>query len=327
MIDHRGEPSSGTRPEDDSSSGPSYGIGAVARRLGVPAPTLRTWNLRYGIGPSHRSPGGHRRYGDADLRRLEEMNRLIKAGLPPAEAAQAALGAGAVQRQSGQPGAVAVEEPEVPVGPGRPVPRPGPSAVTILTRAALNLDAVTVSRTLEAALSSHGVPWTWDHLVRPTFASIVRRQQATGADIHIEHLFSERLLAALTPLTGRPADPAHPRVILLTCADEEQHTLPLYALAATLTTAHRLETRLLGPRTPYPSLAAAIRRLAPAAVFIWSEREETGDPAPLADLPVLRPPTRVITGGYGWPVADLPPGVTHAESLPDAVTKILATLT
>ncbi|MFC7644672.1 MerR family transcriptional regulator [Streptosporangium lutulentum] len=34
-----------------------YGIGAVARRLGVPAPTLRTWNLRYGIGPSRRSPG------------------------------------------------------------------------------------------------------------------------------------------------------------------------------------------------------------------------------------------------------------------------------
>ncbi|WP_344746434.1 MerR family transcriptional regulator [Streptosporangium vulgare] len=37
---------------------PAYGIGAVARRLGVPAPTLRTWNLRYGVGPSRRSPGG-----------------------------------------------------------------------------------------------------------------------------------------------------------------------------------------------------------------------------------------------------------------------------
>lgn len=324
MIDHRGEPSSGNRPEDDSSSDPSYGIGAVARRLGVPAPTLRTWNLRYGIGPSQRSPGGHRRYGTADLRRLEEMNRLIKAGLPPAEAAQAALSGPGAETAVQEPGTSGTETvPE----PGRPVPRAGPSAVTILTRAALNLDAVTVSRTLEAALTTHGVSWTWDHLIRPTFAVILRRQQSTGADIDIEHLFSERLLAALTPLTGRPATPAHPRVILLTCADEEQHTLPVYALAATLTTAHHLETRLLGPRTPYPSLAAAIRRLAPAAVFIWSEREATGDPAPLANLPVLRPPTRVVTGGRGWPVADLPSGVIHADSLTDAVTKIRATLT
>src|SRR3954467_11332538 len=70
---------------------PGYGIGAVARRLGVPPPTLRTWNLRYGIGPSRRSPGGHRRYDDADLRRLEEMNRLIHAGMPPADAARQAL--------------------------------------------------------------------------------------------------------------------------------------------------------------------------------------------------------------------------------------------
>src|SRR3954447_13935490 len=74
---------------------PGYGIGAVARRLGVPAPTLRTWNLRYGIGPSRRSPGGHRRYDVGDLRRLEEMNRLIRTGVPAADAAREVLRGGA----------------------------------------------------------------------------------------------------------------------------------------------------------------------------------------------------------------------------------------
>lgn len=54
-----------------------YGIGAVSRLLGVPAPTLRTWNLRYGLGPSRRSAGGHRRYDAADLHRLREMKRQI----------------------------------------------------------------------------------------------------------------------------------------------------------------------------------------------------------------------------------------------------------
>ncbi len=36
--------------QNDPSSAASYGIGAVARRFGLPAPTLRTWDQRYGLG-------------------------------------------------------------------------------------------------------------------------------------------------------------------------------------------------------------------------------------------------------------------------------------
>ncbi|MFC6082170.1 MerR family transcriptional regulator [Sphaerisporangium aureirubrum] len=307
-----GEPS-GDQPDE----GPNYGIGAVARRLGVPAPTLRTWNLRYGIGPSHRSPGGHRRYAPADLRRLEEMNRLIKAGLPPAEAAHAALRAGTVLEPP--PAAVALAPPVA-------LPETRMPTVASLTRAAMNLDADTISRTVDAALAARGVAWTWDHLVLPAFDAISHRQEFTGAGIEIEHLFTERILAAFSPLTGRPATLAHPRMILLACAEEEQHTLPSYALAAALTSAHHLETRLLGPRTPYRSLSDAIRRLAPATVFIWSQQRSTGDPTPLRTLPLLRPPTRVITGGPGWHLQALPPAIGHAVSLTDAITKIRSTL-
>jgi DNA-binding transcriptional MerR regulator len=319
MSDHMDEPYPGDQPDD----GPSYGIGAVARRLGVPAPTLRTWNLRYGIGPSHRSPGGHRRYAPADLRRLEEMNRLIKAGLPPAEAAQTAL------RTTGEPSA---RTPALTAGPAIPLDPPThtteapvPTAA-VLTRAALNLDAGTVTRTLDAALAARGVVWTWDHLVLPALDAICRRQESTGAGVEIEHLFSQHLLSVLSKLTGRPLAPAHPRVILLACAEDEQHSLPCYALAATLTSAHDLETRLLGPRTPYTALADAIRRLAPAAVFIWSQQESTGDPAPLRALPTLRPPTRIVTGGPGWHLRSLPPAIQHAVSLTDAAAKIRSAL-
>ncbi|MEU8267455.1 MerR family transcriptional regulator [Sphaerisporangium sp. NPDC049002] len=297
--------------------GPSYGIGAVARRLGVPAPTLRTWNLRYGIGPSHRSPGGHRRYDAADLLRLEEMNRLIRAGLPPAEAAQAALGrtpadlgrtSGPVDRAVPEAGAVRV-----------------PSAA-VLARAALNLDGDAVVSGLGAALDEHGVAWTWERLVLPVFDAIIRRQDATGAGIEIEHLFSERLLSALSERAGRPARPSHPRAILLACAEDEQHSLPLYALAATLTTADRLETRILGPRTPYHALADAMRRIGPIVVFVWSQLDATGDPAPLRALPALRPASRIIVGGPGWWDERIPAGVARAFSLRDAVAQVRATL-
>ncbi|MDH2428078.1 MerR family transcriptional regulator [Sphaerisporangium sp. TRM90804] len=296
---------------DPGDDGPSYGIGAVARRLGVPAPTLRTWNLRYGIGPSRRSPGGHRRYDAADLVRLETMNRLIKAGLPPAEAAQAALNTR---------GAAA---PLPEVGAGTPA-RVASSAV--LARAALNLDAVAVVEHLDAALAAHGVAWTWERLALPVLDAICRRQETTGAGVEIEHLFSERLLSALSRLTGRPADPAHPRPVLLACAEDDQHSLPVYALAATLTSAHRLETRVLGPRTPYSALGDAMRRLGPVAVFVWSQLEATGDPAPLQRLPVLRPASRIVLGGPGWGDRRPPAGVARAHSLADAVTQVLAAL-
>ncbi|GGK85508.1 MerR family transcriptional regulator [Sphaerisporangium melleum] len=324
-----------------------YGIGAVARRLGVPASTLRTWNLRYGIGPSRRSAGGHRRYDAVDLRRLEEMDRLVKAGVPPAEAARAALrplqeftrAAFPVQvappvtgldsgADKGERGRTAVsggtadqEHPPSPDSAGEAVPQ-----VTGLVRAALNLDDRAVVAGLDAALDRHGVAWTWERLVLPVYAAITRRQELSGRGIEIEHLFSERLLSALVGRAARPERPAHPRPVLLACAQEEQHCLAVYALAAALTSADGLETRVLGPRTPPSALADAMRRMGPSAVFVWSQRAATGDPAALRALPVLRPASRIVAGGPGWWHDALPPGVAHASSLPAAVALIRAAL-
>lgn len=66
-------------------------VAAVARRLGVAPATLRTWDRRYGLGPSEHSTGEHRRYNAADLARLTLMRKLVIAGVSPAEAAQRAI--------------------------------------------------------------------------------------------------------------------------------------------------------------------------------------------------------------------------------------------
>src|SRR3984893_10913586 len=71
-----------------------FSVGTVARRLGVAPSTLRTWNRRYGIGAQELSPGRHRRYTDADITRLEHMQKLILRGASPADAARAALATG-----------------------------------------------------------------------------------------------------------------------------------------------------------------------------------------------------------------------------------------
>ena len=82
---------SGDRRAADLGDGEALTVAAVARRLGVAPATLRTWDRRYGLGPSEHSSGEHRRYSSGDITRLTLMRKLVIAGVSPAEAAQRAL--------------------------------------------------------------------------------------------------------------------------------------------------------------------------------------------------------------------------------------------
>ncbi|GAB3160358.1 hypothetical protein GCM10027059_08180 [Myceligenerans halotolerans] len=66
-------------------------VAAVAKRLGVAPATLRTWDRRYGLGPSGRTAGSHRRYTPGDVARLLVMRRLTLEGHAPGDAARAAI--------------------------------------------------------------------------------------------------------------------------------------------------------------------------------------------------------------------------------------------
>ena len=78
-------------------------VAAVARRLGVAPSTLRTWDRRYGLGPSDHCLGEHRKYSEADLARLFYMHNLVISGVSPADAARLA----ATHTKDSVPGEVA----------------------------------------------------------------------------------------------------------------------------------------------------------------------------------------------------------------------------
>lgn len=86
-----GNPSDEGDVSTSGSRGPALTVAAVARRLGVAPATLRTWDRRYGLGPSGRTAGSHRRYTAEDVARLLVMRGLTLEGVAPVDAAQAAL--------------------------------------------------------------------------------------------------------------------------------------------------------------------------------------------------------------------------------------------
>jgi DNA-binding transcriptional MerR regulator len=283
--------------------------GAVSRRLGIAVTTLRTWHQRYGLGPSGHSAGTHRRYNPEDLIRLETMRRLTGQGVPAAEAARIAKSDAALLPNPARAGG----------GSAIPVGRAGPAARGIAS-AAMRLDMPTVRERVSAQISEYGVVRAWTEVLVPVLVGIGERQAATSKLIEVEHLLS-RCIGEVLATIARPG-PGTPVNVLLACADEEQHSLPLEAMAAAL--AERgTACRLLGARVPSSTLAQAVRRTGPAVVVIWSHAPETGDPAQLRallDLPAR--PAIIVAAGPGW--ADVPSGVLTPATLADAMSIALA---
>ncbi|MCX4387417.1 MerR family transcriptional regulator [Micromonospora peucetia] len=297
--------------------------GAVARRLGVAVTTLRTWHQRYGLGPSEHVPGHHRRYTPADLARLEIMRRLTAQGVTPAEAARwAGRTLDAVPTDTGVRPRVSTADGRDGGGSTIPVGRAGPAARG-LARAAMRLDPVAIGETIARAVQANGVVATWDGLLRPVLFGIGERHAATGALVEVEHLMS-RCVSEAFAVAVRTGMPAGPPRILLTCADEEQHTLPLEALAAALAEAG-VGCRMLGARVPLPALLDAVNRTGPAAVVIWSHTRVTADAAQLnALLAAPHRPLLVLAAGPGWLADSLPAGVVRPVDLTEAVSLALA---
>jgi len=104
---------------------PRLSVSGAARRLGIAPGTLRTWDRRYGIGPTGHTRGRHRQYSAADMARLELMQHALVQGAPPAEAARYARSAGS---DAGGPQVGTRARPRVAPGPGPLRVRPDPGA-------------------------------------------------------------------------------------------------------------------------------------------------------------------------------------------------------
>ena len=298
-------------------------VAAVARRFGVAPATLRTWDRRYGIGPSSHFAGAHRRYGPEDLLRLEIMRALVFDGCSPADAAKAALAADATQAKANTAPDRGVDAPTVRSrgGGGQVVPiHGGATQARGLSRAALALDAPAVRRILMDSLHTRGTIWTWDNMIAPVLIGVGERFESTGQGIELEHVLTEGVVGALRDVAETLVEPFGSRPIILAAAPDELHTLPLYAVSAALAE-HGVATRMLGARVPMDAMLASITRSGAPAVMVWAHDRITGDYLDMNALRALRPVPAVVLGGPGW-TTDVPAGVIHSGDLTEAVTRL-----
>jgi methanogenic corrinoid protein MtbC1 len=219
-------------------------IQEVCTLLDLPAPTIRSWERRYGIPTPDRSTGGHRRFSQADVTQLQLMRDEVARGRRPVDAA--AWVAAEVAR-----------------------PMPHQELIDGLVAAAQRLDRHEFLGTLASSVTEHGVTATTCDVVLPALRRIGVAWQAGRCDTAHEHLASEATLAWMHRVTVADSGPAGVGVILLACGPDDHHSLGLEAFAVLLRERGH-DVRMLGPRVPTASLVTAIEVTRPSATVVVS---------------------------------------------------------
>ncbi len=227
-------------------------IGAVAELTGVPAPTLRAWERRYGIPSPARSASGHRLYHADHVALVRRLRRLVDAGVAPRMA---------VERLRNAPPA-----PRHPPAP----PDDDPYAVVVgrIVDAIDRFDPDTLESELRRVLVLGSTTAIYERVMVPVMRLLGERwSHDDPLSIAQEHLTTEvmRNVAQDLHRLARPESPLGSAVVA--CVADEQHVLPLYAIAFRLAQ-RRIRAVVLGARTPPPVVAVAVERLRPDMVAL-----------------------------------------------------------
>ncbi|MET8796999.1 MerR family transcriptional regulator [Nocardia sp. NPDC004568] len=262
-------------------------VGAVARNLGVPVATLRSWHQRYELTPRPHRPGEHRLYTAGDVAVLRRMVDLVRAGIGPRHAAAAARTAAPA--------------------------RPAPGNTAPMMAAAARLDTTELLDLLTAHISHFGVTATWNRLCRPAFAELIERQRRGQGLIEVEHALSGAIATALHRAVPPVRTTGRLLPVLLACAGGECHTLPLEVLRAALAE-DGIPAVLLGASVPGGALAGAHRY---PVVVLWSQVPRTASTPPLPAG--SRMPGLLLLAGPGWTARTTPGGARRVGTLEEAI--------
>lgn len=261
-------------------------IGALARAVGIPGETLRTWERRYGVPKPVRTPTGHRRYGTDAREHLVRVRRLLDHGYKPSTVLPWSIAELDEHIAS-------LEAPERP---------PEHAALGDAMQAVAASDASALERELERAWNSMTAEGFIEQFALPLLEHIGSAWAAGDIDVGQEHFASaiiESFLAtrwrALARLNNGP-------VVLCAALPDEHHVLGLHLAAIELALAGA-RIGYLGADTPIETIVSSVERLeAVGIVMCISAAARNAEPQLhflLRELDSNGVQARLLVGGSG----------------------------
>ena len=205
-------------------------------------PTLRSWELRYGIPASDRPIGAHRRYTPQELQALRLMRDEIARGT------RAAAAAATVKALLDPPAAVAALIDQF-----------------LVAAAQLNPDAIRAA--VDRAATELGVGRCIDEVMLPALRQVGTWWAAGACDAEPEKLAVKVIREWMARRRTLVPTAEHPRGVLLVGGPDDVHSVGAEALALMLRTAG-WRCRLLTTHMRTEQLPAITRTLQPDAVVV-----------------------------------------------------------
>ncbi len=260
------------------AEGLQFGIGALSEATGVPAPTLRTWERRYGFPVAARTAGGQRVYAAEMVDQVRLAARAMELGHRPAAVFRASLDE--LRRL--------VDLDVTPTLPALPT-----------------LDGATLETEFRRGLAGDGLWGLLQRRIVPLLSEVGDAWAAGRLSVYEEHLYSERLreflVSSWRPMADRNTGP----VGLCATFPGEHHALGLH-LAACALALEGWRVVFLGVDVPIDQIVMGAQSSGARAVFLSvSEGGRSAASGLVAPLRALLPESvALVLGGEGAPMDD-----------------------
>lgn len=254
----------------------SFPIRTLAELTGVPATTLRTWELRYGLIRPKRTGSGHRRYTAADAELIYQIKDLLNNGCSIRQAIKTIR----------QTGLEPPSEDESDSAETKSAIDQWAQYQEMMIHAIENYSAENMDLVYNRVLSLYPVDEVMTHLIVPLFEELGRRWDKWEGGIAEEHFASTYLRNKLgVRLNEEPALPSG-KPFIATCFPQEQHELGLilFCLAA-LSQGYR--PIYLGPDLPFQQIPSAAESSRSVAVVLSAKFPQRLKKRQMQDLKAL----------------------------------------
>jgi DNA-binding transcriptional MerR regulator len=256
------------------SDEPIYNTKAAVRLSGVPAPTLRAWERRYGVLSPERADNAYRLYSERDVAKIRWLREQVERGMSIKQAVTL------LERLEDRLHQIPenLGSQEVPLYPPNRIVRvtayeqssPDLSLKALqeaLLVAFVNLDEVAVEKTLLSAQTVYSVEDLCTGLLEPVLLELGERWAHAEIGVTVEHFATAMIRAQLSSfMRTAPRSESGP-LVLASCAPGEHHEIGLLMVVLFM---RRQGWRVvyLGQDVPVAALLESIWMLRPALVCL-----------------------------------------------------------